>query len=79
MPCTGDDDSQVREHLRTWDTNSLTVKRMSFQVRMVLHTWKSGTPHQGQRSYKIKLVNSYIVPKSFSHWISFCIIQQKSK
>ena len=38
MPCTGDDDSQVREHLRTWDTNSLTVKRMPFQVRRVLRT-----------------------------------------
>ena len=50
------------EYLRTWDTNSLTVKRMTFQVRRVLRTWKSGTPHPGQRSYKIKLVNSYIVP-----------------
>ncbi len=38
---------------------------MSFQVRKVLRTWKSGTPHPGQRSYKIKLVNSYIVPKYF--------------
>ena len=44
MPCTGDDDSQVREYLRTWSINWLTVKRMAFQVRMVLHTRKSGTP-----------------------------------
>ena len=44
MPCTGDDDSQVREYLRTWSINWLTVKRMAFQVRMVLHTLKSGTP-----------------------------------
>jgi len=30
----------VREYLRTWDTNSLTVKRMAFQVRGVSRTWK---------------------------------------
>ena len=44
MSCAGDDDSQVREYLRTWSINWLTVKRMAFQVRMVLHTLKSGTP-----------------------------------
>ena len=35
MPCAGNDDSQVREYLRTWSINWLTVKRMAFQVHMV--------------------------------------------
>lgn len=32
------------EYPRTWNVNSLAVRWMMFQVRMVYHTWKSGTP-----------------------------------
>lgn len=37
MPCSEATDSQVRESVRTWKTNSITVNRMRFQVRTVSH------------------------------------------
>ena len=42
--CTGAADSLVRKYIRTWNTNSLTVRWMMFQVRKDYRTWKSGTP-----------------------------------
>lgn len=36
--------TQVREHIHTWKSNSLAIKPMVFQVRLVSRTWKSGTP-----------------------------------
>lgn len=34
----------VCEHIHTWKSNSLAIKPMVFQVRLVSRTWKSGTP-----------------------------------
>lgn len=36
--------TQVCEHIHTWKSNSLAIKPMVFQVRLVSRTWKSGTP-----------------------------------
>ena len=32
------------EYIHTWNANSLVIRLMVFQVRMVYRTWKSGTP-----------------------------------
>lgn len=34
---------QVCEHIHTWESDSLTVKPMVFQVRVISRTWKSGS------------------------------------
>lgn len=36
--------TQVCEHIHTWKSNSLAIKPMVFQVRLISRTWKSGTP-----------------------------------
>lgn len=40
-PCSEAADSQVSDSASTWNTNSITVKPMRFQVCEVFHTWKS--------------------------------------
>ena len=36
--CNEAADSQVCEYVRTWNANTLDIKRMWFQVRLVFHT-----------------------------------------
>ncbi len=44
MPYNEAADSQVREYIHTWNTNTLAIKTMRFQVRLGFHTWECEEP-----------------------------------